>query len=75
MTAVIALNARRAPSLMDHAARLGATLRDALARQTAFERTVAELSALSDRDLADIGIPRCDIRAVARDSVRGLRAA
>lgn len=75
MTAVIALNARRASSLMDHAARLGATLRDALARQAEFERTVAELSALSDRDLADIGIPRCDIRVVARDSVWGRRAA
>jgi len=30
-----------------------------------YRRTVRDLSALSDRDLADIGIMRCDIPVVA----------
>jgi uncharacterized protein YjiS (DUF1127 family) len=75
MTAVVTLHARRAPSLFDQIARVGAFLRDAAARRAELERTVAELSALRDRDLADIGIARCDIPAVARDSVRGRGAA
>lgn len=34
-------------------------------RRARFNRTLNELTALSDRDLNDIGIPRCDIRRVA----------
>lgn len=39
------------------------------AQRREFQRTVDELSRLSDRELDDIGIPRCDIRRIARDAV------
>lgn len=32
-----------------------------------YRKTVSELSKMSDRDLNDIGITRCDIRDIARD--------
>jgi len=35
-----------------------------------YRRTVAELSNLTNRDLADIGIARCDIHSVASNLVR-----
>jgi uncharacterized protein YjiS (DUF1127 family) len=34
-----------------------------------FKRTVAELEGLSNRDLADLGIARSDIRRLAREAV------
>ena len=34
-----------------------------------YHRTVAELSALGDRELADLGIHRGDIRQIARTAV------
>ena len=36
----------------------------------AYYNTVAELSALSERELADIGISRSDIHAVAREAAK-----
>lgn len=42
-----------------------------LAEQRRYRRTVAELSTLSDRELADIGITRGDVEFVARRSARG----
>jgi uncharacterized protein YjiS (DUF1127 family) len=35
-----------------------------------YGRDVQELSHLSDRELADIGITRCDIRRIARGQSR-----
>jgi uncharacterized protein YjiS (DUF1127 family) len=35
-----------------------------------YNRTVSELSALSNRELADLGIGRADIERVAREAVR-----
>jgi len=35
-----------------------------------YRRAVSELSKLSDRDLADIGISRCDIQTVAKESAQ-----
>jgi uncharacterized protein YjiS (DUF1127 family) len=35
-----------------------------------YGRDVQELSHLSDRELADIGISRCDIRRIARGQSR-----
>jgi uncharacterized protein YjiS (DUF1127 family) len=35
-----------------------------------YNRAVFELDQLSDRDLADIGIARCDIPAVARETAK-----
>jgi uncharacterized protein YjiS (DUF1127 family) len=45
------------------------------AENRAYHDTVDELYALSDRDLADIGISRSDIPAVARDAARTARRA
>jgi uncharacterized protein YjiS (DUF1127 family) len=39
----------------------------------AYRRTVRELSDLSGRDLADLGLHRSEIRRVAHDSVYGAR--
>jgi uncharacterized protein YjiS (DUF1127 family) len=35
-----------------------------------YNRTVAELRALSGRELADLGIARADIERIAREAVR-----
>lgn len=40
----------------------------ALRRHRIYSRTLAELSALSDRELADLGLSRFDIRRVAREA-------
>lgn len=40
-------------------------------RLALFTRTVDELNHLTDRDLADLGIPRADIRAIAREAAFG----
>ena len=41
----------------------------AIQRWRLYRQTVAELSLLSDRDLNDLGISRCDINAIAAQSV------
>jgi uncharacterized protein YjiS (DUF1127 family) len=38
-------------------------------QQLRYNRTVNELSMLSDRDLQDLGVNRYDIERIARDSV------
>jgi uncharacterized protein YjiS (DUF1127 family) len=35
-----------------------------------YRRTVRELQLLTDRDLVDLGISRCDIDFIARNAVR-----
>ena len=42
--------------------------------QTRVRKTVRELSALSNRDLSDIGISRCDIHRVAKENMRSWSA-
>lgn len=42
--------------------------RIAAAQRTAFNRTYKELSRLTNRELSDIGLRRCDIEDVARNS-------
>ncbi len=42
-------------------------LRTSIARRRVYNRTVAELAPLSERDLADIGIGRSDIRRIAME--------
>jgi len=46
-----------------------AHLRSAWLEYKAYSRAVAELSALTDRELADIGIARQDVRRVAAETV------
>jgi len=43
-------------------------IRERSARRVTFERTLRELSAFSDRDLADLGMSRFDIRRIAREA-------
>lgn len=40
-------------------------------RRRVYRQTLAELSALSDRDLSDLGLHRSLIRAVAKDAAYG----
>lgn len=48
-----------------------ARLAERQAQRQAFRRTVSELSAMSDRDLTDIGIDRADIRVIAQEAAYG----
>jgi uncharacterized protein YjiS (DUF1127 family) len=52
----------------------GLTMFDFLSRRyqrwRLYNRTVTELESLSNRDLADLGIARCDIPRIARDAAR-----
>jgi uncharacterized protein YjiS (DUF1127 family) len=50
---------------------LVARLRQSLADYRNFRRTYDELDALSDRELADLGLSRPDIRFVANEAVYG----
>jgi uncharacterized protein YjiS (DUF1127 family) len=54
-----------------HGLNLRAALRRAMRRRALYGRTLGELAALSDRELADIGIPRADIRRVALEHAEG----
>jgi uncharacterized protein YjiS (DUF1127 family) len=46
------------------------TLKTRITTWKRYNRTLNELSALSNRELADLGIMRSDISRVARDAVR-----
>ena len=46
--------------------RFARTVASSLRRYHLYHRTVAELNALGDRELADLGIARHEIRAIAR---------
>lgn len=43
-------------------------LDEALARRKVYYRTLNELSALTERDLADLGIPRSNIKRLALEA-------
>ena len=45
--------------------------RDTLERRRVYRRTVSELSALSNRDLGDLGISRSMIRGLAKETAYG----
>jgi uncharacterized protein YjiS (DUF1127 family) len=63
MAHAITLNDYAAP-----AAGLLARIREAIAAHRAYVETRNELESLNDRELADVGIARANIRAVARDA-------
>lgn len=46
------------------------SLKSRYARWQRYNRTVTELEALSNRDLADLGISRSDIYRLAREAAR-----
>lgn len=56
-------------SFFDPQPSLVASVRDALGRHRRLGRIRRELSGLSDRQLADIGIDRADIDSVARRAI------
>ena len=43
----------------------------AIARRRVYNATVGELAVLSSRDLADLGIYRCDIKRIALEAAYG----
>ena len=51
--------------------RLRDALADRLVQRRRYRTTLSELDALSDRDLADLGLFRCDVRALAHAAVYG----
>lgn len=53
-------------------ANLWAGVAERLTQRRAYRATVEELAALSDRELADIGVHRSDIRAFARTTARAV---
>ena len=55
--------------------RFSVKLSEWLKERHAYYTAVSELESMSDRDLADIGIVRCDIPAIARGAAKGQRAA
>lgn len=48
-----------------------ATLTDRMVRAKVYRTTVTELSNLTDRDLADLGIARSSIRGIALEAAYG----
>ena len=66
----------RAPRsvLLDRVAAMLKSLAERHARHGIYRETVTELSALSDRELADIGLNRAQIRSVAKEHAYGPRA-
>jgi uncharacterized protein YjiS (DUF1127 family) len=48
-----------------------ARIRESLAKYREYRRTIAELEALSDTDLRDLGLSRLSIRQIAYESVYG----
>ena len=60
-----------AGSIVERVGRIRAALGDRFARQTLYRRTLSELEALSDRDLADLGIARGDLQDLAREAAWG----
>ena len=55
-------------SLGQRLAAIRQDLSDRLARRRLYRRTVSELAALSDRDLADLGLHRASIEEVAYEA-------
>ena len=58
-------------SLADRFPGFIASLKAALARRAVYAQTVRELNTLTDRELADLGIARASIPAVAREAAYG----
>ena len=57
--------------ILDRLAGLKSGLTAWVQKRRVYERTVAELNALGDRDLADLGISRLGIAEIAREAAYG----
>lgn len=75
MSLMLTRNSSRFSHLQDQVrqsiGKLVADLKTAKARRDIYRRSVSELSGLSDRELADIGMHRSQIRRVALETSRG----
>jgi uncharacterized protein YjiS (DUF1127 family) len=69
-TAYAGYEDQREQGFSNHIRRSFVKFADWLKARRAYHRAVAELEAMSDRDLADIGIVRCDIPAILRGEAR-----
>jgi uncharacterized protein YjiS (DUF1127 family) len=58
-------------TIAERIGRLRAAMADRYGRYALYKRTLGELQALSDRDLADLGVARADIETLARMAARG----
>ncbi|MDH3264245.1 MAG: DUF1127 domain-containing protein [Paracoccaceae bacterium] len=65
------INTTDRPALLDLFHGLAGRVREARAKRRAYNITLRELSALSDRDLDDLGISRLNIPEIARESAYG----
>lgn len=67
------INSSRAASfsLADRFSGVLAQFKASFARRAVYNQTVRELVVLSDRELADLGISRADIRTVALEAAYG----
>ena len=67
------VNSSRAASLglSDRISAVVASVKLSLQRRATFQHTLNELNALSDRDLADLGLSRSSIRMIARAAAYG----
>jgi uncharacterized protein YjiS (DUF1127 family) len=59
------------PSIFEYISAPFASLRIAAQRRRVYSQTLSELQALSDRDLADLGLHRSLISAVAKEAAYG----
>ena len=57
--------------LLDRLSVLKVTLVTALQQRRVYSQTVAELNALTDRELSDLGIARATIREIAHEAAYG----
>jgi uncharacterized protein YjiS (DUF1127 family) len=69
--AYVNTSARATAGILDRLAALPGRLNGALMRRRLYWRTHSELGALSDRELADLGIARADIAAIAHEAAYG----
>jgi uncharacterized protein YjiS (DUF1127 family) len=67
------VNSSRAASssFPDRISAVANSIQGALARRRMFNQTACELNALTDRELADLGIHRADIRQIAMQAACG----
>ncbi|MDV7270996.1 DUF1127 domain-containing protein [Thioclava sp. A2] len=65
------LHAPKHFNLLDAVAHLAAVIEEKRERYSVYRQTLAELDAMSDRDLSDIGIARVSIRDIARQAAYG----
>ena len=58
-------------SFTDRISSVAKSIRLTLARRRMFGQTLRELSALTDRELSDLGMHRADIRRIAAEAAYG----